>query len=133
MRTRYLVMIGIAAVIALPIGLTMLGTFSSIATAPGRVIQETLKTDNIINNYEWFHDAFGQYKTKVGTIENLEALVVASADDRPEIRRLNIELVAIRSGCRDLANQYNANSTKSNVGIFRGKEAPEKLSAEKCG
>lgn len=60
MKLKYF-LIGGAALIALPVVGGLYSTFSSVVTAPSRVINKTLQTDNIINNYEWFHDAYGQY------------------------------------------------------------------------
>lgn len=108
-------------------------TASSIVTAPGRVITRTMETNNIINNYEWFHDAHAQWRSRVAQIADLKRQVDSTTDDRAEKNRLNVDLGATRQSCRDLATRYNANAIKSNRSIFMGKEAPESLSMEACG
>lgn len=108
-------------------------TAGSIVTAPGRVIGRTLETDNIINNYEWYHDAFGQYRSRLGQISDIRRQLDGVGDDRAERNRLNVDLGAVRQSCRDLATRYNANATKTNRAIFMGREAPESLNMGACG
>lgn len=105
-------------------------TASSVATAPARVVSRTLETGNIINNYEWFHDANAQYRSRVAQAAEHKQMMAAT--DSAERNRLSIELSAIRQSCRDLATRYNANATKSNRSIFMGRDAPETLSMEMC-
>lgn len=122
--------IGVAFLVGLPIGIGLYSTFSSVVTAPSRVVSRTLQTDNIINNYEWFHDAYAQYRARLGQI-NAHKNLVNSAEGS-EKSRLNIELAAISQNCRDLAARYNSNATKSNRSIFMGQEAPEFLDETAC-
>ena len=129
MTIKY-ILIGGAALIALPVVGGLYSTFSSVATAPSRVINKTLQTDNIINNYEWFHDAYGQYRARVSQIEQHKRFMSEAEDS--EKSRLRIELAAIQQSCRELSAQYNANATKSNRSIFMGQEAPESLSEQQC-
>jgi len=129
MKLKY-ALIGGAALIALPVVGGLYSTFSSVATAPSRVINKTLQTDNIINNYEWFHDAYGQYRARVSQITQHKQFMADA--DKAEATRLRIELGAIQQSCRELAAQYNANATKSNRSIFMGQEAPESLSEQQC-
>lgn len=128
------VVVGTICIGALGVVASYTGMFSSVATAPSRVIERTMKTDNIINNYEWFHDANAQYKSRLGQITDFKKqLESVKDDDRQEKNRLNVDLGATRQSCRDLATRYNANATKSNRSIFMGKEAPESLNMEACG
>lgn len=106
------------------------GVFSSVATAPGRVIQKALETDNIIHNYEWFHDYHAAYQAKMGQIRDHSGLVDGSSGS--EKSRLAIELAAIRQTCRELVTRYNANSTKTNRSIFKGRTAPAELEILTC-
>jgi len=129
MKLKYF-LIGGAALIALPVVGGLYSTFSSVVTAPSRVINKTLQTDNIINNYEWFHDAYGQYRARVSQIAQHKQFMTEA--DKSETSRLRIELGAIQQSCRELAARYNANATKSNRSIFMGQEAPESLSEQQC-
>lgn len=121
------------------VGLTIVGvagsflmTAGTVATAPGRVVTRTLETGNIINNYEWYYDAYAQYRSRLAQASE-HAKMMDGVTDASERSRLATELSAIRQSCRDLATRYNANATKTNKAIFKGREAPEELSMEKCG
>jgi len=59
-----IIAIGAVALIALPIGCAAYSTWSSVSTAPSRVINKTLQTDNILTNYEAFHDVNANYGTR---------------------------------------------------------------------
>jgi len=109
----------------------LVGTAVSVATAPGRVIQKTLDTNNIISSYEWFHDANNQVKARVAQIAGHKK-ILEETTDAAEKSRLRIELSAIQQGCRDLVGRYNANATKINKSIFMGREAPESLNPSIC-
>ena len=106
-------------------------TVSAVATAPGRVIQRTLETDNIIHNYEWFHDTWAAYRAKLDQIATHSSLLDEAEDSR-ERSQIRTEVAAMRQKCRSLAEQYRANATKTNRGIFQGREAPETLDPQTC-
>lgn len=124
-------LLGVVGVGIIGVAASYMHTTASIATAPARVVSRTLETDNIINNYEWFHDANAQYRSRLAQTAEHKTMV-AEASDTSERSRLAIELSAVRQSCRDLATRYNANATKSNRSIFMGKEAPDNLSLEAC-
>ncbi|MGL5005076.1 MAG: hypothetical protein ACRDAM_19215, partial [Casimicrobium sp.] len=48
--------------------LTMFAIFAAgaallhVFSAPARVVSETMKTENILTRYEWFHDAHAQFE-----------------------------------------------------------------------
>ena len=107
------------------------GVVGTVATAPGRVVNKTLGTDNIISSYEWFYDTNAQFDSRRGQIKAHAALTTAE-EDAKERARLNIELGAIRQSCRDLATKYNANSEKANKSIFKSHGLPELLKLNDC-
>jgi len=125
------VLAGLIGLGALAVALNAVGTFSSVATAPGRVIQRTMQTDNIINNYEWFHQAHAAYQTRVSQIQR-HKVFYNSETNADEKRRLRIELVGMQQSCRELATTYNARATMTNRSIFMGREAPEELNPQLC-
>lgn len=108
-----------------------LGVFTKVATAPARVINRTLDTNEIIAGYEWFYDASAAYDARIAQIKAHSALAKGELD-RPELHRLNIELMGMRQVCRDLATKYNANSEKMNKAIFKSNNLPERLSLVAC-
>lgn len=122
----------ILAMIALPIVGGIYSTFSSMVTAPGRVVSKTLGTNNIINNYEWYHDAYGRFEARVTQIGQFQDLL-ADEQAGAERNRLRIDLTGMQQVCRELAEQYNANARKLNKGIFRGWSLPETLDQTNCG
>lgn len=125
------ILLGAVAIVGLGIASSFMGAVSSVATAPSRVISKTMQTDNIINNYEWFHDANGQYKSRIGQIREYSRFL-ADTKDSSEVTRSRMELSAVRQSCRDLATRYNANATKSNRSIFMGTDTPSELNLQGC-
>jgi len=123
--------IGIAALVAIPVGLSVTSLLSSVASAPGRVISKTMETNNIISNYEWYHDSYAAFRARTSQVEQFRNLLAAEPDAK-EKQRLRIEFSAIQQSCREIATKYNANSTKTNRSIFKGREAPEKLPENQC-
>jgi len=121
---------GIGILFVLGLTLHFLGVFTTVATAPGRVLTKTLGTDNIIQSYEWFYDVDAAYKARMGQVTEFTSLL--SEVDGGEATRVRIELGAMRQTCRDLATKYNANSEKMNKAIFKGWSLPETLSMENC-
>lgn len=116
-------------------GLSMIGgifgTASSVVSAPGRVIQKTLETDNIIQSYEWFYDVNAGYNARLSQVNQFKSLF-ESETDPAEKSRLRIDMAAIQQTCRDLTEKYNANSEKMNKSIFKGWSLPESLNQQTC-
>ena len=109
----------------------VLGVFSTAATAPGRVINKTLETNNIIQSYEWFYDVNAAYIARLNQVNQYKTMM-SEESDRDERYRLRTELAAMQQTCRDLATKYNANSEKVNKSIFKGWSLPEALSHTNC-
>lgn len=107
------------------------GLVFSLLSQPARVISKTFDADNIINNYEWYHDANNQVIARVAQIKGHKG-IIADNTDNGEKARLRIELSAIQQSCRDLAGRYNSNATKVNRSIFMGKTAPASLDPSIC-
>lgn len=108
-----------------------LGVISSVASAPGRVVNKTLQTENILSSYEWFYDTNAQFDSRKGQVK-AHAGLLAGEQDAKERSRLNIELGAMRQSCRDLVTKYNANSEKANKSIFKSRGLPETLNLNEC-
>lgn len=107
----------------------------SAATAPIRgaagVVSRTFDAGNIERTYERFHDLNRGYTSRVAQIRETSRRLAAETDPT-ERRFLNTELAAQRGSCRDIVAQYNADATKTNREIFRGREAPETLNLSEC-
>ena len=108
-----------------------LGVIGSVASAPGRVVNKTLQTENILSSYEWFYDTNAQFDSRKSQVKS-HAGLLAGEQDAKERSRLNIELSAMRQSCRDLATKYNANSEKANKSIFKSRGLPETLNLNEC-
>jgi hypothetical protein len=115
--------------VGVPIGCAVLSTVNSAATAPSRVINKTLETDNIIYSYEWFFNTNAQYTARAAQISEYKAFTDTDPEERA---RLRMELSAVKQSCRELANNYNANGMKLNRTFFRSKNLPETLDVEIC-
>lgn len=120
----------VGAVFLTIVGLFYFGTATNVATAPGRVVNDALKTGNIVGNYESFFDMKAGYDTRVAQIKELKAQIVTeTGSDR---RYTQTDLNGARQMCRSLAQQYNADSQKLNRGTFKSQGLPETLDANEC-
>lgn len=117
------------------LGLSLIGgvfsTASTVASAPGRVIQKTLETNNIIQSYEWYYDTNAAYDARLGQVRQFKNLF-STETDKEEKTRIRIEMAAMQQTCRSLAAKYNANSRKMNKSIFKGWDLPELLNINNC-
>lgn len=108
-----------------------LGIIGKILLTPAALVEKTLDANNIIHNYEWFHDVHAQVLSRRGQIAG-HFVVISAEADAGELRRLRMEMAAMQQTCRDLVNQYNANSAKVNRTIFKGKSLPVVLESSTC-
>lgn len=113
------------------LGLFALNTFFTVASTPSRVIEKTLKTDNVISSYEWYFDTNASYQARVSQIRQFEKWLSGETDPN-ELRRLRTELGAMQQSCRELSTEYAANSSKLNKQFFKSKNLPETLNPETC-
>lgn len=122
----------IAIVIVGPVGCTAYNAF----TAPARVANRTLETDNIINNYEWFkrqHNDILAVDKRIETANNDVDAFKNSAgprsdwdyEDKTEFARLNAILTGLKGNRADMVSIYNAKSQMANRNIFKSNDLPE--------
>lgn len=126
--SKAFIAVAVAAAILLPVGCGAYSIYTSAVTAPSRVISKTLETDNIIFNYEWFFNVNSQFQSRLAQIKEYKTF----EGDEAEKYRLRTELGAMKQSCRELANNYNANSAKLNRAIFRSHNLPLVLDAALC-
>lgn len=119
------------AVVALAIGMPVACTAYNAYTAPARVINKTLNTNNIIFNYERFFDINANFKSKVAQIKQYKSLYESEINPA-EKNMLRTEMAAMQQSCRDLANSYNADSAKLNKSIFKSNDLPVELNSTEC-
>jgi hypothetical protein len=106
------------------------------------VILPLTTADNIIHNYEWFHDADTQIGAKIRQITAYKELLrgkniksiknIKNIDDQAEMNRLRIDFFGMQQSCRDLVARYNANSAKANRSIFKSGDLPEHILISVC-
>jgi len=122
-------------VLAVVFGLAFTGMFIKTATtvvsAPSRVLNKTLETNNIIQTYEWFYDVSASYTSRLNQVNQYKTML-STESDKGEKYRIRTELAAMQQTCRDLAAKYNANSEKMNKSVFKGWELPSSLSINEC-
>jgi hypothetical protein len=95
------------------------------------VADRTLDPDNVIHNYEWFHDTSEAIEARLPQIADY-VQYIADETDPAEKQRLRTELNAMRQSCRSMVSDYNANSKKVNVSMFKGRTAPASYSLSIC-
>lgn len=117
-------------VVACVLGIVYLNTALNVATAPARVIDKTMETNNIIHSYEWFFDVNAAYTARAAQVVEFESQ--KESDDPGERSRERMELSAIRQTCRELVTKYNADSQKMNKSIFKGWSLPIALDIQTC-
>lgn len=122
---------GLALLVAVPVGCSVLGGLTSVASAPGRVVQKTMKTENIVSNYEYFHAASSNFVAKGAQVQQFKSLL-KDETDKSEAARLRIDLAGVQQSCRDLAAEYNGRSAMVNRSIFKGTTTPVQLNAAIC-
>ena len=113
------------------IGITYCATATNVATAPGRVANKVLGTDNIIYNYEWFYDVQAQYDARTNQLVAWNKEYV-NEQDQDERRRLRVEVQAVSQSCRNLVTSYNANAQKLTRKVFKGWSLPDSLDMNNC-
>lgn len=121
----------IVAFFVIMIAVGGIGWVVHLASQPARIISKTFDADNVIAKYEWFYDAYGNYRAKTSQVRQFKALL-AGESDKQEQSRLRMEMAAIQQSCRDLTQRYNANAAKANQSIFMGHDTPSSLSQGDC-
>lgn len=125
------IFLAVLALLVLPVACGIYSTFTSVATAPSRVINKTLETNNILSNYEYYKDASQAYAAKLPQIKQRLGYLAAETDPAEKVR-LRTEANAIQQSCRELAAQYNSNASKLNRNLFRDPATPPELSIAAC-
>ena len=121
----------VAGFVAIGVGIFAVNIITQPMRTVTGVMSKTFSAENVLTKYEWFHDANGQYMSRVNQIK-VSKSNMKDETDTTERQRIRIELNAQQQSCRDLVTRYNANSTKINVGIFQGREAPATLDIATC-
>lgn len=113
------------------LALGAVGFTVNMLSQPARIVAKTFDADNVLHNYEWFHDVNANFLARKSQVDQFKGMLAAETDAQEKIR-LRMEMAAMQSSCRDLARKYNANSAKINRGVFRGDSLPENLNAGVC-
>lgn len=131
MKTWKIVLVSLVVLIGTPIACSVLSTTAAVTTAPGRVVQKALQTDNIIGNYEAFFNRKAAYDARLAQVRG-HAKLATLTTDQAELNRLRVELSAMQQSCREIATQYNADARKANRSIFKSGDLPDALSETAC-
>jgi len=105
--------------------------FFNMAQQPMEIMKNTFNADNVVHNYEWFHDVDKHQKARVNQIIQFKVFF-KSEDDKDEKIRLRMEMAAQQMSCRNLVAKYNANSEKMNVKIFKDWSLPDRINPNEC-
>jgi len=110
----------------------------TLLSQSGRIIQKTMNADNVIYNYEWFHNVYQDIvatESKTTNAEVAMSLFAESAGDRKdwtfedknESSRLGSVVLGLKNHREQLVADYNAKSKMINRNIFKGKTLPHTL------
>ena len=130
----YIILIVIAFAV-LSVFVTYVSMCSRVATAPARVANRVLDEDNIIQNYEWYHDAYNKclaYDQQIGNAlmaydSHVKDMQRESYADKTEKARLNSIVLGLRNQRADLVKQYNSRSAQLTRNKFKGWSLPFNL------
>jgi hypothetical protein len=106
-----------------------------------RIVEHTLNADNVIYNYEWFHQHHSDWLaagTNADAKQRELDTFLASAGPvntwgiatQREANQLRVELSGLRAHRVNLANEYNAHVGMANRDLFRSRNLPEHLPTE---
>lgn len=125
------------------VSFNLTGTLGSIISAPGRVIQKTLETDNIINNYEYFIDAYNNtiprqkqaYQNAKEAYQNFLSLLPEDREkwkqaDKAEASRLSSIVLATKNIYVSTITEYNSKSRMLNRNVFKDRNLPYEIEPE---
>lgn len=104
----------------------------------GVIAERTLNADNVIYNYEWFHQHYTDWQSAGTNADAKEreltnALAIAGPASswnlatQREISQLRVELSGLRAHRVNIANEYNAHTAMANRDLFRSRSLPERL------
>ena len=103
-----------------------------------RVVEKTIDADNVIYNYEWFHQTYEDVQALDRKIEQAKSSLsrfVKEAgprsdwtfDERQEHDRLNAVLQGLENQRADVVATYNARSKMANRELFKDGRLPDNL------
>ena len=103
-----------------------------------KIVERTFDGDNILYNYEWFHDTYEDVKAidrKIGVADTNVASFEDSAgprtdwtfEDKTEYGRLRSVLQGLESQRADIVADYNAKSKMANREIFKDGRLPDRI------
>lgn len=128
----------LAAVSGFSIMASGLGLLTLPFTSGIKIIEKTLDSDNIINNYEWFKQQYADVQAidkKIVAAETAVASFKAEAGDRStwtfedkqESSRLGSVLLGLQNQRASMVAEYNARSQMANRNLFKTNDLPETL------
>lgn len=131
-RTTLNVMLSAVAILTVVGGAIYLGR---IALQPLAIASKTLDADNVIANYEWFHQQFEDINAngqRLGAARDALSSFEASVgdrsawkfDDRQEWNRLHMIVLGLEGARAEMIATYNARTEMQNRDLFRGSDLP---------
>jgi hypothetical protein len=136
----------VLAIFALIIFVGAISWTLQMMTRPARTVSEiterTFNGNNVIFNYELFHDRYETIKATKGKIKNMNDSFVAlkeslpkdsdkwNYDQRMQYENMNNALVGLKNVLQDQVAEYNADAKKINRNIFKSKDLPTRISVD---
>jgi hypothetical protein len=117
--------------VAILVGGGLLGTALNILSAPSRVVNQVVSTQNILSSYDEFFALNARFQTRVSDIRSQKTLIASETDvDQKRVQSMN--LIGMQSACRDLVTQYNASAQNKTTSWFLDGSLPRSLSLTDC-
>jgi hypothetical protein len=129
----------LAIVVLLAVGGLVKWACNVVVNSGKGVVEQTLVPENVIFNYEYFHDQYQAYiklnNMLATAIEQEDAFLMASGDvmdkwsdaEGFEWQRIQQHIVGIKNQIDECTSKYNSASSKLNVKIFKDKNLPYRL------
>ena len=132
-------LIVLAIVVLLAVGGLTRWACNVVVNSGKGVVEQTLTPENVIFNYEYFHDQYQAYIK----LNNMLETAISEEDEFLKVsgdvlskwsdaevfqwQRLQQNITGIKNQIDECASKYNAASSKLNVKIFKDKNLPYRL------
>jgi len=139
-------LVTIVIVLLIVLGLGAIGmcvkcadTASEPVKQAAQIVERTINADNVIYNYEWFHQQYQNAQNYQRQIDQKEQRVTEmqrslpqdrtqwTREDRAELFQLQTELSGLRAMRSTVVSDYNAHASMANRSIFLGGSLPPSL------
>ena len=113
----------IGIIVFLIVVISIVGFTTNMICQPARLVTKTFDADNILHNYEWFHQTAQDIGASKIKIKNADVMVQKAKSEEAR-EKWGTVLLGLNNYIQDLIAQYNAKSRMINRNLFKSKELP---------